>query len=59
MAQADLQLEVVMVLSSMASDDRACQQIVSSNTIALLYGLWKEKTEDSEIILQLILCFHR
>lgn len=59
MAQADLQLEVVMVLSSMASDEKACEQIVSSNTIALLYGLWKEKTDDTEIVLQLIHCFHK
>lgn len=59
MAQADLLLEVVMLLSAVALDPAACDLIASSNLIGLLYQLWKEKTEDVEILLQLIVCFHR
>ena len=59
MSQADLQLELVLLISAMASDDHCCQQLATSNVIPLLYQLWKEKAEDSEIILQLIHCFHK
>ena len=37
MAQADLQLEIVLMISTMASDDKCCQQLASSNIISLLY----------------------
>lgn len=38
---------------------QACQLLASSNIINLLYQLWKEKTEDVEIVLQLIHCFFK
>ncbi len=59
MSQADLQLELVLLVSSMASDDKCCQLLATSNLITLLYQLWKEKAEDAEIILQLVHCFHK
>ena len=37
MAQADLQLEIVLMISTMASDDKCRQQLASSNIISLLY----------------------
>jgi len=53
------QLELVLLVSTMASDDKCCQQLASSNIISLLYQLWKEKSEDAEVVLQLIHCFHK
>ena len=38
---------------------QACVSIASSNIISLLYQLWREKSEDAEIILQLIHCFYK
>ena len=38
---------------------QACQLLASSNIISLLYQLWKEKTDDVEIVLQLIHCFYK
>jgi hypothetical protein len=54
-----IQLELVLLVSTMASDDKCCQQLASSNIISLLYQLWKEKSEDAEVVLQLIHCFHK
>lgn len=59
MAQADLLLELVMLISAISLDGAACDAIASSNIIGLLYQLWKDKSEDTEILLQLITCFHR
>lgn len=59
MAQADLQLELVMLVYTIAHDPAACDLIASSNLIGLLYQLWKEKGDDDEILLQLIAVFHR
>ena len=59
MAQNDLILEIVMLISSIANDANACDMIASSNLIGLLYQTWKEKSEDIEIKLQLIHCFHK
>jgi len=59
MAQNDLILEVIMLISSIANDANACIMIASSNLIGLLYQTWKDKSEDIEIKLQLIHCFHK
>lgn len=59
MAQSDLLLELIMLISGIAIDPAACDLIASSNLIGLLYQVWKEKAEDVEILLQLITCFHR
>ncbi len=59
MAQNDLILEIIMLISAIASDASACDMIASSNLIGLLYQTWKEKSEDIEIKLQLIYCFHK
>jgi len=59
MAQSDLLLELVMLISAIALDGAACDLIATSNIVGLLYQLWKEKSEDTEILLQLITCFHR
>lgn len=59
MAQNDLILEIVMLIAAIANDNNACDMIASSNLIGLLYQTWKEKSEDIEIKLQLIHCFHK
>ena len=59
MAQADLLLELVMLVYSITADPAACDLVASSNLIGLLYQLWKEKGDDDEILLQLIAVFHR
>ena len=59
MAQNDLILEIVMLISAIANDTNSCDMIASSNLIGLLYQTWKEKSEDIEIKLQLIHCFHK
>jgi len=59
MAQNDLILEVIMLISAIANDANACVIIASSNLIGLLYQTWKDKSEDIEIKLQLIHCFHK
>lgn len=58
MAQNDLLLEVIMLISAIARDGQCCDLIASSNLIGLLYQTWKERGEDTEIRLQLIHCFH-
>lgn len=58
MAQNDLLLEIVMLVSAIARDGTCCDLIASSNLIGLLYQTWKERGEDVEIKLQLIHCFH-
>jgi hypothetical protein len=58
MAQNDLLLEIIMLISAIARDGPCCDLIASSNLIGLLYQTWKERGEDTEIKLQLIHCFH-
>lgn len=59
MAQPDLLLEIVLLLGTMASCSAACETIASSNLMALLYQLWKDRGEDPEIRLQLIFLFYK
>eukprot|EP01035_Chromulina_nebulosa_P019979 gene19979-25948_t len=59
MAQNDLVLEIILVIGSMASDEKACDQIASSTVINLLYQVWKERSDDIEIKLQLIHTFYK
>ena len=59
MAQNDLLLEIVMLIATISSDEKACEVIATSTLIGLLYQLWKEKSEDTELLLQLIHCFHK
>mmetsp|Transcript_29766 Transcript_29766/g.49787 ORF Transcript_29766/g.49787 Transcript_29766/m.49787 type:complete len:947 (-) Transcript_29766:278-3118(-) len=59
MAQNDLLLEIVMLISTIASDMQACSLIASSTLIGLLYQLWEEKCDDTELLLQLIHCFYK
>jgi len=59
MAQNDLILEVIMVISSMCSDQKACDMIASSNLINVIYGTWKDKDDDTEIRLQIIHLFYK
>ena len=57
MAQNDLILEIIMLISAIAGDVNACDTIASSNLIGLLYQTWKEKSEDVEIKLQVSITF--
>jgi len=38
---------------------KACTLIASSTLIGQLYQLWEEKGDDTELLLQLIHCFHK
>ena len=38
---------------------QACTLIASSTLIGQLYQLWEEKGDDTELLLQLIHCFHK
>lgn len=60
MCQNDLLLEVVLLISTAASDSSVCELLTTSNIIGLLYQLWQERAEhDAELHLQLIVCFHK
>lgn len=59
MCENDLLLEIVMLISNIAADAEACKIIASSTLVGTLYLLWKDKSEDVELLLQLIHCFHR
>lgn len=60
MAQNDLVLELVMLLSAIAVDAQACAVIASTNIFQLLHKLWVERgKDDMELLLQLVHCFHR
>lgn len=59
MAQNDVLLEVIMLISTAASDNATCSLLASSNIIGLLYQVWKDKSSDVEILLQLIFCFYK
>jgi hypothetical protein len=59
MAQNDVLLEVIMLISAAASDNTTCSVLASSNIIGLLYQVWKDKSSDVEILLQLIYCFYK
>lgn len=59
LAQNDLLLEIIMLITTTATDSQACDVLASGNLINTLYQLLKEKGEDVEILLQLLNCFHR
>jgi len=60
MSKDDFILEVIMLIANIASDDKACDLIAASPLIETLYQLWKEKaSNDTEILLQLLQCFHK
>lgn len=59
MAQNDVVLEVIMILSTAASDNQACKILLNHNIIPTLYQVWKDKSSDIEILLQLIYCFYK
>ena len=60
MCQPDLLLEVVLLVSTAATDAQVCEILATSNIIGLLYQLWQEKSaNEPELTLQLIVCFHR
>merc|ERR1711871_312931 len=60
MCQNDVLLEVVLLVSAAATDIQVCELLATSNIIGLLYQLWQEKrSSETEITLQLIVCFHR
>lgn len=59
MAQNDLILEIIIFISSIATDPQACGILATGNLITTLYDLFKEKSEDTEIVLQLLNCFHK
>ncbi len=58
MAQNDVLLEVVMLISAAAVDPAAAKMIATSNILTMLYGLWSDKGTDPELLLQLVYCFY-
>jgi hypothetical protein len=59
LAQNDLILEIVLLLGSVATDAQACDILASGTLITTLYQLLKDKSEDVELLLQLLHVFHR
>ena len=59
MSQNDVILEVVMILSAAASDNQSCKLFLNNNIIPTLYQVWKEKSNDLEVLLQLLFCFYK
>ena len=59
MCENDLLLEIVMFIANVAADGEVCEIIASNTLIGTLYQLWKDKSDDLELLLQLIHCFHR
>ncbi len=60
LCQNDILLEVILMLSSCASDPKACDVLAKSNIINSLYNIWQDKADaDVEIQLQLIHLFHK
>lgn len=58
--QNDMLLEVVLVLSTIASDRKALNVMAKTNIIGQLYTLWQEKSEgDAELCLQMLHLFHK
>lgn len=58
-SQNDLILEIIMLITSVATDQQACSILAQGNLIPTLYQLIKEKAEDVEIVLQLLNCFDK
>jgi hypothetical protein len=59
LVQNDLLLEIIMLIATIATDPPACSILATGNLIPTLYQLLKEKTDDVEITLQLLNCFHK
>jgi hypothetical protein len=59
MAQNDVVLEIVILIGSIATDAPACSILAQGNLIPTLYQLMKDKTDDTEILLQSLNCFDK
>eukprot|EP00743_Colponemidia_sp_Colp-15_P004208 GILK01004540.1.p1 GENE.GILK01004540.1~~GILK01004540.1.p1 ORF type:complete len:755 (+),score=181.94 GILK01004540.1:116-2380(+) len=58
-SEDDIVLECVILIGTLASDERCASLIASSRLIRLLYDLLTEKQEDDEIVLQIVYVFYR
>jgi hypothetical protein len=59
MAQNDVVLEIIMLIGSIATDAPACSILAQGNLIPTLYQLMKDKSDDTEILLQSLNCFDK
>lgn len=59
MAQNDVVLEIIILIGSIATDAPACSILAQGNLIPTLYQLMKDKTDDTEILLQSLNCFDK
>ena len=59
MSQNDVVLESIIFISQMCTDEKSSVLIASSSLIRALHDMWQDKNDDSEIVLQLLSCFHR
>jgi hypothetical protein len=59
LAQNDMILELIMLMTSIATDQPACSLLASGNLIPSLYQTMKDKIEDTEILLQSLNCFDK
>ncbi|GMH56687.1 hypothetical protein TrLO_g4274 [Triparma laevis f. longispina] len=59
MSQNDVVLECIILIGQMCVDEKASVLLASSSLIRALHDLWQDKSDDSEIVLQLLTAFHR
>ena len=59
MSQNDVVLESIILIGQMCVDEKASVLLASSSLIRALHDLWQDKSDDSEIVLQLLTAFHR
>jgi hypothetical protein len=59
MSQNDVVLECVILVGQMCVDEKTATMIASSSLIRALHELWQDKSDDGEVVLQLLTTFHR
>ena len=59
MSQHDVVLEAVLVVAAVAADERAASAVAASGLARALEEVWRDKSDDAEIVLQLLWCYRR
>jgi hypothetical protein len=59
MAQNDVVLEIIILIGTIATDAPACSILAQGNLIPTLYQLMKDKSDDTEVLLQSLNCFDK
>ena len=58
-ARHDVVLEVINVVSAMACDEGAASVVASSGLARALEEVWRDKADDAEVVLQLLVAYRR